>query len=786
MSGYGRTSLLGIEIHQEVQARRAAAYSHYRSEVKTGATFERGGYRFVVEGRIDGVFDPREDEGEDAVPKIEEIKSTFNVDELQRVMMLKELKHPYYLQLLTYGYFHRKETGVVPELAFHLVSTRNKQTLDYEIKLKVDEYEAWLDLRLDELVEEADLAVARAKRRRKIVKKFPFPFENPRMGQVELMETVEKAQADHKRLMVQAPTGLGKTAGVLYPSLKESLARGQRTIYVTPKNSQHLVAEDAIERFQETGAAVKSLTITAKSKMCMKAEPLCNPKYCEYAKDHYDKLGRHEIPAQLAKKKKKLTARVFKKFATDYEVCPYELQFEAMTEADVTIGDYHYVFSSSAALAGSGNLQVEGHGQEGLPNLVIDEAHNLPSRAMGYYSPALSAYVLNRMRDDVRRLPKKFVREVETLLDECIQVVRDCAPKDLGSKTVPIDPPVAPFEEQEQKLRGFLSKYLDSDHEIEQRDPVLALCFYWSEFTRVLEEISGEDRPEFFVTYQPGMETRSRLPTIKITCCDASEILKPNYDEYENVVAFSATLKPFEYYSLLSGLRGERLQTAEFQSPFESKNRKLLVIPQISTKYTDRARNVGRIAETVAKIVAVKLGNYFVFFPSFEFLEQTLNAFVLPTGFQVVRQERYMKNAEVEEILDNLRDSLFPTLVFAVQGGVFSEGVDYPGNMIIGAFIVGPPLPTFDVEREKMRDYYEQNYRSGFDYAYTYPAMAKAIQAAGRVIRSETDRGIIVFLDNRFLDRSYSKSMPSDWFNETPMEMVSSSILRDVQSFWAE
>jgi DNA excision repair protein ERCC-2 len=274
------------------------------------------------------------------------------------------------------------------------------------------------------------------------------------------------------------------------------------------------------------------------------------------------------------------------------------------------------------------------------------------------------------------------------------------------------------------------------------------------------------------------------LPTVKITCCDASEMLKPCFDEYQNVVGFSATLKPFEYYAGLSGLKSDRLKTAEFQSPFARANRKLLLIPQISTKFNQRERNYGRIAETIARIAAVKPGNYFAFFPSFDFLERVLAMMQVPAGFRVVRQERNMRVPEIDEVLDGLRFGLEPTLVFAVQGGVFSEGVDYPGNMIIGAFVVGPPLPNFDLERETMRKYYDEHYRRGFDYAYAYPAMAKAVQAAGRVIRSETDRGIIVLLDNRFLEESYSQSMPADWFNESPMEMVSSSIIKDVEGFW--
>jgi DNA excision repair protein ERCC-2 len=150
----------------------------------------------------------------------------------------------------------------------------------------------------------------------------------------------------------------------------------------------------------------------------------------------------------------------------------------------------------------------------------------------------------------------------------------------------------------------------------------------------------------------------------------------------------------------------------------------------------------------------------------------------------MILQEREMRADDVEDVLNDLRLGWDPTLLFAVQGGIFSEGVDYPGEMVIGAFVIGPPLPNFDIERETMRKYYDGSYGEGFEYAYSYPAMAKAVQAAGRVIRSETDRGVIILMDRRFMDPSYVKSMPKDWFEASPRELVSGSILSDVSAFW--
>ncbi len=769
-SGYGRAMTEGQEIHLRIQALRTRQEPLYRAEVAIQQEFERDHYRFEIGGRMDGFFamDP---------PRIEEIKSAFSLRELVRKISDSDGQHPYCLQLRTYGYFHWLQNKSLPRLNFHFVSSRNGDSEDLDIALDLASYETWLERRLDELVEEAKKSEKRAKRRRKVAGSFLFPFERPRNGQIELIRTVEEGMAERRRMLIQAPTGLGKTTGVLYPALKEALARGQKVVYVTPKNSQHSVAEDAVERFQDTGSKVKSLTITAKSKICFKAEPLCNPDYCEFAKNYHTKIHEKKLLDVLAKKKK-LSARTFIQLGEEHEVCPFELQLDSAADADVVICDYNYVFAPRSAF---GRMSQSLVGQEGKPNLVIDETHNLLARAMDYYSPALSSIALEKMRTDIRALPSRFRKEAEELLDDCIQVLVDCRPE--GEKrSTKIDPPASPFLDQDEALRSFLSRYLESDVEIKPRDVVLRLSFYWSEFTGALEFVKDPERTEFFTTFQ----LHPSGGTVKITCCDASEMLKTCYDEYEQVVGFSATLKPFDYYAKLSGLDPSTLKTAEFSSPFPAHHRKLLIIPQVSTKYSDRERNYPKVADVIRRIAGLKAGNYFAFFPSFEFLERALEVFSPPEGFTIRRQERDMRAADIEALLEHLRSRSRPTLVFAVQGGVFSEGVDYPGDTIIGAFVVGPPLPSFDLEREAMREYYDQEYGrgSGFDYAYTYSAMAKAVQSAGRVIRSESDRGIIVLMDNRFVQSSYSRSMPTDWFDKSATELVSTSILKEIAEFW--
>lgn len=751
--GLAPNLMKGIELHQSHQKQQKKSNSDYVAEKKISHKFERSNWIFSVEGRMDG-FVPG------VLPLIEEIKTSTSIKELGSILRSNPLSHSYGLQLMTYGYFYWLQFAIWPELQFTLISTRERKSDEFKIHFDQSLYEAWLKIRLEELEIETEKAEKRVARRKKLVEKLAFPFQAPRPGQMELIECIDKGFAEKKHLMLQAPTGLGKTIGVLYPSLKESLNRGQKVVYVTPKNSQQSVAEEALAKIQELGCKVKAMTITAKSKICMKDETICDPSYCEYAKDYYDKLHQHGIIDELAKKKK-MTSRIFKALAEKYTVCPFELQLDGLKEADVVIADYNHVFSERGSLK---RLALQDHAQTGKPNLVIDEAHNLPARAMSYFSPVLSSAYLESLKNEAQS------KRVRVLIEDCARLVNEYAQTTKKVITVSADP----FIKIDERIKTLLFEGVERD------ETLLKLSFLWSEFLNCLELTEEGEKSEFFVSFIPDQHGGS----LKITCCDASELIKDKYKDYENVVAFSATMKPFDYYVQLTGLKSERLITEEFRSPFDPNRRKILLIPQISTKYSDRERQYSKIAETIFRVTEVRKGNYLAFFPSFDFLEKTVACFTAPPGFRLVKQERNLKKAQVEIILEDLRKLESPTIVFAVQGGVFSEGVDYAGDMAIGAFVVGPPLPNFDFERERMKEYYAKVYNEGFDFAYSYPAMAKAVQSAGRVIRSENDKGIIILMDSRFLSPSYTKSMPQDWFNETPHELVSSGIISDLKGFW--
>jgi DNA excision repair protein ERCC-2 len=762
-SGYGATTEQGVEIHVAIQAERSRQIEGYAAEVPLAHVFTIGKLSFRVGGRIDGIVLGQP-------PILEEIKSALDAEGLARRLEATP-NHPYRLQLQTYAYLYKEKHGVVPVLRMTVVSTRTRAlVVEMPVEYDAARYEAWLGRRLAELELEEKARRALDRRRKKLGAALNFPFATPRPGQIELMAELVTALEDKDHVMIQAPTGIGKTVGILHPTLRHALYGGSPVVYVTPKNSQHRVAEDAVRQFQKAGAGIRSLTLTAKSRICMKDEPVCTPDRCEFAKSYYAKVAAGKLTQKLVKHPI-VTEVTLKGFARKYEVCPYELSLDAAPLFDVVVGDYNYVIGPHGLV---GRMTVALRGKECLPSLVVDEAHNLFVRANENLSAALSRNELERLERDAALLSPEFVDDARALAREAVALISSVAPaRGNEARVTPAPQKVGRLGEAAQ---GLMARYLASPAVIGAKDPVLTLV---QTIGNVLAALA-QPGDAFVTLYECGQGDE----LLRVVCCDARDALAQSFSAFRRVVGFSASLKPFDYYARLSGFNQERLHTAEFTSPFPKANRKLLIIPQVSTRYRDRAREVGRIADAVQRIAAVRPGNYVVFFPSFKFLADTAAYLTPPPGLTLLVQKPQMTRHEVTACLQQLAEPGQINLLLAVAGGGLSEGVDYPGDLLVGAIIVGPAIPGVGPAREALRDYYQKHYGHGDDYAYTYPAMAKVIQAAGRVIRSELDRGIIVLIDGRFVERRYSDLMPRDWYVDSVKELVSTSILSDLRAFW--
>jgi DNA excision repair protein ERCC-2 len=747
---------LGARLHARIQKRTLQADPGHRAEVAVRTRLERPGFACLVRGRLDLLL-----AGEP--PTVEEIKTGLRPAALLQAVQA-DPEHPFALQARMYAWILWRDTGAAPACRLRIASLLDETEAFLDLPFDPEAFTAWVEARLAEHHQAWLQARARAAERKALAAALTFPFPDPRPGQTELAARVEASLDQGRRLLLQAPTGLGKTAAILHPALRRALDLDQQVFYCTPRNSQHQVAEDCLRRMREQGHPVRSVTIRAKEKVCPQPEVDCRPEVCPRANLYYDRLkacGAREALAALGC----ADAAAVAAEADRHLLCPFELALDAARLADVVIGDYNYVFSPNATLA-----RLFGDPEDAARRIVlVDEAHNLPGRAAEWFSPALEIPWLEELRKRRQAPPdpglrRRFTAQVRRCL-ACLQAL------DGAHRLLDLDP--QPFYGEERRIGRLLAWAGGHGRELKADHPLTELHHGWAGFCAVLR-LLGE---EHAVTWVPP----GRL---QITCADAASHLAGRLQALAGAVLFSATLKPFEYHRRLLGLDEAAGACAEVPSPFPPGHRKVLVVPQVSTLYRSRAREAPRIAHFLERVLPRRPGNYLVFFPSFELLEQTRAHLRLP-DFDLRIQPRRASAAQVAELLDALRGRR-GVAVLAVQGGSLAEGIDLPGEDLIGCVVVGPALPPFDLEREQVRRYFDRKYGCGEAYAYLYPAAARAFQAAGRVIRTPRDRGLLVFLDRRFLGAAFAACFPAGWFRESPEELVSGAILADLEAFWAQ
>jgi len=742
---------MGVRLHTKVQKRLAREHPDLQSERTVLHTFERPDFECLVRGRIDVLLPG-------TMPILEEIKTTFQPQGLLRSLE-GNARHPFAQQVRMYAWIWSQAGGPIPSCRLRVISLLDETETVVEVPFDREGFSLWVEAQVDGLHTQQLRALERAAERQRIGSQLRFPFEAPRPGQESLLALVEATLSQGTRLLVQAPTGLGKAASVLYPGLQKALADELRAFYLTPRNSQHAVAEAFMRRLSENGHPVRSITLRAKERICPQEELHCHPDVCPRANGYYDRLKESKALDRLMDLGCADSASI-QSVADEHTLCPFELSLDAARNADVIIGDYNYALSPSSTL-------IRFFGEEAAQArnlLLLDEAHNLPNRAAAWFSPALDVVKLSALNKSWKGkrtgLKGSFTRQ----LNRCLMLLGAHAGP---HRKVEVDP--VPYSAEEQRIRKLVAKAAVEGIELSPSHPLVQLFRQWSEFCGVLRE-----RTEAHLTtwVPPGR--------LQITCVDASLHLAERFKPLAGAVLFSGPLKPFDYYARLSGIDSYRTQ--EIPSPFPAEHRCVLVVPQISTLYRQRDQQSPRIATFLSKVLPLRHGNYLIFFPSFEFLEKTLPLLDLP-GFRLLAQPRRASSESLNQILTALSEER-GLVVLAVQGGSLSEGIDLPGEALIGCVVVGPPIPPFDLERKLTKAYFDRLTGEGEAYTYTYPAMAKAIQAAGRVIRGPQERGLLAFLDGRFLEPAFAHCFPSDWFQQSPREAVSDAILADVARFW--
>lgn len=767
-----RRMWIGQDIHSRRAELRAAEDAAFRAEVYVMHRTEIGPWSVTITGRIDGLSVDRENER----VTIEEVKSIHFDLELEALYRSEKLQRHLY-QLLLYSLFLSEQPdyagfAFIPQLVLiDLISGDTKVIdADFDRVTVAETLEASL-LKLVETIEEAH-ALRDAKRA--FADALTFPYEEMRPYQQEMVSAVARAIDQQEALLVSAPTGVGKTIAALYPAVKQSLRLGKKLFFLTSKTLQQDAAIQALGMLND--GSFRVLRIRAKQKMCAHTEMICHEDFCPFAARYGEKMEKSGLLSDIVTSMSYFDPDITFELSRSKEVCPFEVSLELIEQADVIVCDYNYIFDPYVGLKA-----YQQESDYGDCVLVVDEAHNLVDRGRGYYSPELHEKAFDTIRNHLAGR-NCWVEGWEDLLEVLrvhFQELAEGIDEESGIKQAICEPSRELFVEQRVEWERIVVAYIGwkiDNRIVEEDDPLIDFYFKLVKFTNLLTEDAEE--------LAPIIEKTADGLKLKIFCKDPSRFLGRVFDSAHATIALSATLEPFEFYRATLGLPSGRVSELSLPSPFPRDNRKIVVIPEVDTTWKQRANHYDRIAETVAEIAEASEGNYLALFPSYAFLREISDR-MPPLRKNIMVQRTDMTDYERNAILDVLRAKpRNGNLILAVSGGMYAEGIDYQGDMLSGVMVIGPALPQVSFEQELLKQYYDEQYGSGFEFAYLIPGMTRVVQSAGRVIRSERDVGVIALFCKRFTQASYTRYFPADWYEETPRELISRKPASEIRSFF--
>lgn len=769
--------LAGGRIHRKIQKKMG---SGYRSEVVLRRTVEEDGFEILVEGRADGIIR----EGNQAT--IDEIKGVYmDVGELEEAVEI------HLAQAMCYGYFYGSEENL-NELTIQVTycNLDTEEIKRFQVIKTTEELEIWFMGLIHEYVKWARYLHHNAERRDESLKELEFPFPY-REGQRELAVSVYRTEARRRKLFIQAPTGIGKTLSTVFPSLKAiGEGHGDKLFYLTAKTITRGVAEEAFAILRECGLYFRSVTITAKEKLCFLDKPECNPDACPYAKGHFDRVN--DAVYEIVHKEFGITRDVILRYALEFQVCPFEFCLDISSFVDGIICDYNYVFDPDVRLK-----RYFADGGKGEYIFLIDEAHNLVPRAREMYSATLIKEDVLAAKRLVKEKSAGLTRQLERVNKILLEMKR-------GSEGWQILPDADHLVTALTSLFSVLEKFMDDYKGNDGREELLDFYFCVRNFLNIYERVD-----EHYRIYTEMTEYGDFM--IKLLCVNPIVHIGECLAQGNSTVFFSATLLPIKYYrQLLSN--DEEDYTVYVNSPFPKENRLLLAASDVTSRYTRRNRSeYKKILEYIRQAAEVKKGNYIVFFPSYQYMNRVLElvdssqilqpdgedewiaeaepvAEAIPRlaaedGIEWLVQGNRMSDSEREDFLKEFEKEREHSLVACcVMGGLFSEGIDLKEERLIGAVIVGTGLPMVCTEQEILKEYFDEEEQEGFAFAYQYPGMNKVMQAAGRVIRTAGDKGIILLLDDRFLRNDYRELFPREWSDCSRVTLK--TVRKKLEEFW--
>lgn len=732
VSGFRTTSSFteGSRIHREVQK----TYSeHDQSEVFLKTEIEYEGLNFIIEGRCDGllVYGER--------TTIDEIKSTsLNLDLIEEVTNLA-----HWAQAECYGYMYMMEQNldiINIQLTYvqktsgdikRFIRTRTYDELKQAMMNMVSVYAPYARFRLEHVL-----------RRNQSIKELEFPFDHYRKGQRKLAGSVYKTIQEGKTIFASAPTGIGKTISTIFPSVK-AIGEGhlQKLFYLTAKNTTRQTAEEAFSQLFTGGLHIKVVTITAKDKICFTGQGMCNKEHCEFADGYYDRIN--EAVLDILEHENSLDRLCIEKYAMKHKVCPFEFSLDLAYAADTIICDYNYIFDPKVSL----KRLFDDHKKETV--LLVDEAHNLVDRGRDMFSSTLEKAPFLKLKREYKGRNEGIHGITRQLNDFFIQIRKQAE----QTKTIEFKELLAEFNQLLVEFINVAEKELVQGN---SGDSELLLDTYyaaqdWQRISKLFDER--------FILYAEVQRNEVKL---KQFCLDPSYLIKQAGKSFKSRVYFSATLSPIGYYmDMLGG--DENDYVLRIPSPFSSEQSRVMIQP-LSTRFKDREDSIQPIVKSLFNTVHEKPGNYLIFFPSYLYLNSVLEEWNLGNhGIATIVQGSGMADAEREAFLESFKPENGALVGFAVLGGIFSEGVDLKGDRLNGVIVVGVGLPQIGFERDLIKQHFSSTGKNGYDYAYVYPGMNKVLQAGGRLIRSENDTGMILLIDDRYLQQKYQSLLPDVW-----------------------
>ncbi|WP_199615312.1 ATP-dependent DNA helicase [Paenibacillus alkalitolerans] len=735
----------GIKAHQKIQQRYG---EQDRKEVFLKADIAYGNLVFVIDGRCDGMLVT-----EEGGVTIDEIKSTTG-----RLPNIIEETYPvHWGQVKCYAYMAAKECGlgrIGVQLTYVQADSGEEKRFTEELTFK--ELERFVMGMLEKYYPFASIRNNHMRLRNSSIKALAFPFPSYREGQRKLAATAYKTIMDGKKLFAKAPTGIGKTISTIFPSVKaigEGLLR--RIFYLTAKTITRTAAVEAFAKLQAKGLHLHTVTLTAKEKICFQEEVRCTKESCEFADGYYERVN--EALLDMLSHETLMTRHVIERYARKHRVCPFEFSLDAAYVSDAVICDYNYVFDPRV------NLKRMFDDQKRQTALLIDEAHNLVDRAREMYSSELNKSDFLAMQRACKGV-RPELHAAAKAVNEYFIALR----KRYGEWAEQVEHGLPEqFAELVESFAAAAEKELAGAGRAGIDDTLLADLYFASQhFVRIAKLYDKR-----YVTY---VECRKSDVRVKLFCLDPSHLLRHTSKGYRSQVIFSATLSPLSYYMDMLG--GDAQENGDYAvsvpSPFAKEQLDVIVLP-LSTRYQVREQTVEPLVGVLHELADKQPGNMLFFFPSYEYMNLIYERFTV-TGPQVrtIMQSANMTEEERERFLAAFDADNEETLVgFAVMGGIFSEGIDLVGDRLTGVAVIGVGLPQLGQERSVIKDYFDAEGKNGFEYAYVFPGMNKVLQAGGRLIRSERDRGTLMLIDDRYLHPQYNRLLPPEWHHYTVQRM---------------